>query len=80
MTPRAIANAWHSSTGEYGVRKNKARRDGRIYEVYRLERDVPLSDKTLKVIAAFSYQERAVARAQCLDDEERGRAVLELFE
>jgi hypothetical protein len=78
-TAEQIARAWHSVYLEWGARKNKARTDGRMWEVYVTNPALPIDESNPKVVASYIYAEQAAAQAGRLEDRARGEAVLQLF-
>lgn len=79
-TPKQIARAWYGMKHEYGARRNKARPAGKQWEVYViLDPDEPISNETVKVLAAYATADEAERRADGFDDDARAKAVLALF-
>jgi hypothetical protein len=73
-TPRQIARAWRSVTTDYTYRKNKMRKDGKLWEVVAIP-----NDGDVKVIQVFSDPEDADYAAERYADDACAEAVLALF-
>ena len=74
-TPEYIAKAWHSVTGRWIVRRNKAH-DERQWEVVHDWGGDLVSEDTMRLIGRYSTQERAEKCALKQEDNARGIAVL----
>lgn len=77
-TPRQIAKAWWGMDIEYVSRRNKARTDGKQWEVAAIHPG-PISEDTVKVIASFKEREDAEYSRERFEDNARANAVLALF-
>lgn len=78
-TPRQIAKAFYRIPHEYGVRQNKARDDGKQWEVYAVRPLDPIGEGNPKVLAAFASVDDADWHRKNTEDDARGKAVLKLF-
>lgn len=72
-TARQIARAWHGVKTEYGVRHNKARRDGKLWEVFAADGGDPV------VVQSFFVEGLAHKTARRFEDDARAKAILRLF-
>ena len=75
MTPKEVADAWHSVEDRWIARRNKMH-DIRQWEVVHDWGKNIVSDDTMKVVGRFETLAGAQARAEKLENEARGAAVL----
>lgn len=75
-TPRQIVHAFDSIPHEYFLRKNKARKDAKLWEVCVQSIKGPVNPK---VLAAFSDPDEAEYYREGVEDDARGKSVLRLF-
>lgn len=75
MTPKEVANAWHSVKEEWFVRRNKVH-DYKQWEVVHNWGGDLISDNTMKVISRHDAHDLAEHKAKQLENEARGSAVL----
>jgi len=75
-TARQIARAFNSIPHEYFLRRNKARKDGKQWEVCAQKIDGPVAPK---VLSAFPDADEAEYYRERVEDDARGKAVLRLF-
>lgn len=78
-TALQIAEAWHSVTDEWIVRRNKY--ETRQWEVvHTWHVDNLISENTMKVVACHTTKEKAEQTAKLCEDLARGAAVLAALE
>lgn len=75
MTPKEVATAWHSVADRWITRRNKMH-DSRQWEVVHDWGVDVISESTMKVVGRFETLAAAKAKADKLEDEARGTAVL----